>query len=251
MNRNAWLYMTQFGGMPGSIHFQDTEKKKILLAEILQSYILKDIKSLIHEENIRAFNSLLYLLAQAQGNVVTVAKLANEVGLTARSIESYLSILEQTYVNFPLHSFSFNYGNELKKSKKYYLYDLGIRNALLKNFAPLDDRQDAGAIIEGFVFEELQKQITPETEIRFWRLKSGEEVDFIWIKNQRPYPIEVKSHWRIREVPQGLKAFLRRYPKTRKAYVISDQGPQISSFEDIPVHFWPFEKANQIPNDVA
>ncbi|HCU24492.1 MAG TPA: ATPase, partial [Deltaproteobacteria bacterium] len=60
------------------------------------------------------------------------SNLANENRITAATVESYLEILSQTYVNFVLHSFSGNFANELKKSKKYYLYDLGIRNALLK-----------------------------------------------------------------------------------------------------------------------
>ena len=213
-------YYCRYGGMPGLVHFTDDDRKKLLLQDILQSYLLKDIKSLIREENIRAFNNLLFLLAQYQGAVVPTASLGKEVGLTARTVESYLEILAQTFVNFPLHSFSGNYGNELKKSKKYYLYDLGVRNALLKNFETLLPRHDAGALVESFVFGELQKHLTPETEIRFWRLKTGEEVDFIWIKNQRPYPIEVKMTADLKTIPQGLRAFLKKYPKTKKAFVV-------------------------------
>ncbi|MBI5699319.1 ATP-binding protein [Candidatus Saganbacteria bacterium] len=246
----AFNYYCRFGGLPGLIHFEDEEKKRRLLADILQSYLLKDIKSLIKEENIRAFNNLLYLLAQSQGSITSTASLANEVGLTARTIESYLELLAQTYVNHPLHSFSLNYGNELKKSKKYYLFDLGLRNVLLKNFASLKDRQDAGVVIESFVFLELQKLLSPETELRFWRLKDGTEVDFIWVKNQEPYPIEVKMTSRPGEIPDGLRAFINKYPKVRKAFVVGRNNEGQVRYRDTVVYFVKLEDACLIPERI-
>ncbi|MDI6731771.1 MAG: ATP-binding protein [Candidatus Margulisbacteria bacterium] len=218
LSENVLDYYFKYGGLPGTIHQATDAKKMLVLEDILQSYILKDIKSLIKEENIRAFNHLLYLLAQNQGSIVSVSSLANEINLNAHTIESYLEILKLTYVCFPVNSFSLNYGNELKKSKKYYLYDLGIRNTILKNFAPLLGRNDIGAMLESFVFLELFRQINPETEIRFWRLKDGAEVDFIWIKNQKYFPIEVKTTIKKEEIPPGLIAFINRYPDTEKAF---------------------------------
>lgn len=237
VKRGGWDYYCKFGGLPGLVHQREEEKKKRLLVDILQSYILKDVKSLIKEENIRAFNHLLYLLAQNQGSITTTASLANEVGLTAKTIEFYLEILYQTYVNFPLHSFSQNFGNELKKSKKYYLYDLGIRNTLLKNFSSLDERRDAGVIVESFVFSELNLRQSPETELRFWRLKDGTEVDFVLVKNQKPFPIEVKTKCGVGEIPNGLKAFIRRYPDTRKAFVINRDKVGQLKYNDTLIYY--------------
>ncbi len=240
-------YLFQYGGMPGTIHEESETKKQQLLSDILQSYILKDIKSLVREENLRAFNHLLYLLAQSQGNLVSTDSLAREVGLSSHTINDYLELLSQTYVNFPVYSYSRNFGNELKKSKKYYLYDLGIRNALLKNYAAFDRRRDAGTIAESYVFLELQRQLTPDTEIRFWRLKSGDEVDFLWIKNQVPYPIEVKLNWPTTKVPKGLQSFLRRYPDTNRAFVIGSRSQEEIDFNSIRIHFLPLEKATELP----
>ncbi|MBI4125642.1 MAG: ATP-binding protein [Deltaproteobacteria bacterium] len=249
--KETFCYYCIYGGMPGTIHFSSEEMKKQLLADILQSYLLKDIKALIREENLRAFNHLLYLLAQFQGNIVSVESLGKEVGLTAHTISSYLDIMGQTYVNFPIYSYSRNYGNELKKSKKYYLFDIGIRNTLLKNFAPLEEREDAGPIVESYVFSQLQRQLSPETEIRFWRLKGGEEVDFVWIKNRQAYPIEVKLKWKGGEIPSGLKSYLRRYPKTKKAFVVSGQSGEQITFEAIPVQFKSFQEAGSIPKEIG
>lgn len=212
------------GTLPGLLNRESAEEKQVYLRDLLETYLLKDIKSLIKEENVKAFNHLLYLLAEFQGSVVPTANLAREVGLTASTIEKYLTILEQTYVCYSLPSFSSNLANELKKSKKYYLYDLGIRNAILKNFeCELDKRKDKGVLCESIVFLELLSKISPATSLHFWRTKQKAEVDFIKVTNRRPIPIEVKSSLKDPIVPDGVKAFLDRYPDTPEGYVVSEQ----------------------------
>jgi predicted AAA+ superfamily ATPase len=212
-----------FGGMPGLLSADSSARKIQILNEILSAYILKDIKSLVKEENIKAFNHLLYLLAQNQGALISVNSLSNEIGLSAKAASRYLDILEQTYVNFRVYSFSENLGNELKKSCKTYLFDLGVRNALLKDFSAIDDRTDKGNILETASFLKLQAGLSPNEEIKFWRTKDGAEVDFVLVKNRRPIPIEVKSNLPGRAVPSGLRRFLDRYPRTKNAYVVSEK----------------------------
>jgi predicted AAA+ superfamily ATPase len=167
--------------------------------------------------------------------------------MNARTVESYLEILKLTYVCYPVHSFSRNYANELKKSRKYYLYDLGIRNTLLKNFAPLSGRSDSGAIIESFVFLELCRQIGPENEIRFWRLKDGSEVDFIWVKNQKYFPIEVKATIKKDEIPPGLRAFISKYPDTKTAYIVSQNFTGQTQYRDTKINYIKLGKVALIP----
>lgn len=210
-----------YGGLPGIIHYQDYGEKIRILNELLETYIQKDIKSLIKEENIRAFNSLLYLLAENQGSVLSASSLASDVGLTSKSITHHVSILENTYVLYPLYSYSKNLGNELKKSKKYYLYDTGIRNALLKDFSSLEERQDTGILYEMFVMIELVKQLKPNMELKFWRTKQGDEIDFILLCNRKPYLLEVKTSHREGEIPSGMKKFIEKYPETAGAVVFS------------------------------
>jgi predicted AAA+ superfamily ATPase len=210
-----------FGGLPGLVQADSKENKIRLLNELLETYIQKDIKSLLKEENIRAFNNLLYLLAERQGSLVSVHSLANEIGLTSRTVEKYLALLENTYTCFSLGSYSQNIGNELKKSRKFFLYDFGIRNTILKDFSAGRGRKDFGAVNESFVFLNLFWQLRPNMELRFWRDKSGNEVDFVLLHNRRPMPIEVKSTWPGANIPSGLAAFIRRYPETAQAFVLS------------------------------
>lgn len=232
----------RFGGMPGLISTDSVERKEQILNELLGSYILKDVKSLIKEENIRAFNHLLYLLAENQGAIISIHSLSGEVGLSAKAINHYLDILEQTYVNYRIYSYSKNLGNELKKSCKTYLYDLGIRNILLKDFSALSDRSDKGIILESFVFLKLQAMLSPNMEIKFWRTKDGGEVDFILLKDRKPIPIEVKSRLNTAEIPSGIKRFLSRYPAVKSAYVINEQIDRKIKHENCQVHFLTFEK---------
>lgn len=212
-----------FGGMPGLVHEATTHDKLELLNNIVQSYLLKDIKYLIKEENVRAFNHLLYLLAQNQGSVISVAGLAREVGLSEPSIQHYLEIMAQTYVCHPLESYSKNLGNELKKSKKYYLFDLGIRNSLLSDFSDMDQRHDKGVLFESFVMNAIQPQLRTNMEVKFWRTRQGDEVDFILLKNRLPYPIEVKANFNSSYCPKGMSLFLKKYPNSPGGMIITEK----------------------------
>jgi len=231
----------RYGGMPALTHTDSEERKQQILSELLSSYILKDVKSLLKEENIRAFNHLLYLLAQNQGSTISIHSLANQIKLSSKAIDRYLDILEGTYVNFRIYSFSKNLGNELKKSCKTYLYDLGIRNAILKDFSKPQERADKGILWESFAFLKLQTLISPNIEIKFWRTKSGDEVDFILLKDRKPIPIDIKSKLSNPEIPKGLKRFLSRYKETKTAYVINENLTETILYNSCEIKFMTFE----------
>src|SRR3989338_7091130 len=231
----------RFGGMPGLTQTDSAERKQQILNELLGSYILKDVKSLLKEENIRAFNHLFYLLAENQGSTISVNSLADEVGMSSKAINHYLDILEQTYVNYRIYSYSKNLGNELKKSCKTYLYDLGMRNVLLKDFSG-PDRKDYGVILESFVFLRLQTMLQSNIEIKFWRTKDGGEVDFIVLKDRKAIPIEVKATVERSEIPAGLKRFLHRYPATPSAYVINALLNDQINFNKCHIHYLTFDR---------
>ena len=210
-----------YGGMPGLVHLKGREEKIEYLAQMVQTYILKDVKGLLKEENITAFNHLLFFLAENQGHVISTSNLARELRMTGKTVERYLTILEQTFVLHQLPSFSRNLGSELKKSKKYYFYDNGIRNSLVKDFSKLKNRGDRGTLLESHVFLELKKRDRANTDLKFWRTKQGEEVDFIWTQNRRPLPIEVKSHYKEGHPPKGLSKFLKTYPESSAGLILN------------------------------
>jgi uncharacterized protein len=214
----------RYGGLPGLSRARSPERKQRLLQEYLSTYIFKDIKGLIREENIRAFNQLLYILAQNQGQLIEASGLARDLGLTPPTISSYLTILDRTYVNLLIPSYHTNLANELKKSRKTYLFDLGIRNIILKDFRPAEVREDRGGIYESHVLLTLLPLLQPNMELRFWRTKKQEEVDFVLLVDRQPFPIEVKTAWDRRSPPPGISAFCRRYPNTRTTFTIGARG---------------------------
>ena len=231
-----------YGGMPGLSKLNQRKEKIELIGNLLQTFILKDIKSLILEENVPAFNDLIYLLANYQGQIVSVNNLSNELRLDNRSTEKFLYILEQTFVLHSLASFSANLSNEIKKSKKYFLYDLGIRNLLLNNFKNVKKREDKGQIYETYVHNFFKQNKPINSELRFWRTRNGEEVDFIYIKDQDIYAIEVKSKLKDMSIPDGLKKFIRAYNKTIKAFIINENLSGSAEYENISIEFIQLEE---------
>ena len=222
-----------YGGLPETYQY-DGEERESYLNGILETYIQKDIKSLVKEENISSFNKLIYMLAASQGQVVSVSNLANDLSVSAQTVQSYLDTLEQTYTLYPLKSFSNNLSNELKKSRKYYLYDLGIRNALIKDFSKLNERKDLGCIMESYVYHYLLFIANKaNTDIFFWRTSKGNEVDFVWKKNQKLIPIEVKNKYEVSNLSKGMETFMRYYPLTEKAIILFNKSNNFDDYQEI------------------
>jgi len=234
------------GGMPGIIHEKTHGDRIDLLKNIVQTYLMKDVKSLIKEENIRAFNSLLYLIAQNQGSTLSVASLAREVRLSEPAVNHHLEIMAQTFTCIPLESYSGNLGNELKKVKKYYLFDLGVRNSLLRDFSKLNDRTDKGVLVESFVFLNIIKQLQPNMEVKYWRTRQGDEVDFVLLKNRIPMPVEVKYSVKDLDVPEGMKKFLHRYKNAQGGIVYSLNKSGYAIFDDRRIDFFKLDQSEEI-----
>ncbi len=234
------------GGMPGLVNLAKTDNIPKELQSIVATYINRDIKGMVREENVRAFNHLMYLLAEQQGSVVVAANIANEIGMSKTTVEKYFEILSQTYVCHTVSNYARNLGNELKKSRKRFLFDIGIRNSIIKDFRSISERSDAGFLKEGFVALNLIRQLKANMELRFWRTKQGHEVDFIVIKNRLPYPIEVKSNLKKVEIPDGLKRFLNAYEDAPEAIVFNDRLTDEINYSGRRIRFLPWSMVDEI-----
>jgi predicted AAA+ superfamily ATPase len=138
--------------------------------------------------------------------------LANDLGINKLTVEKYIAVLEQNFIVFTLNSYSNNLDNELKKGKKVYFWDVGIRNALIKNFTPTELRQDVGALWENFVIVELIKQAVYEkrdTAFFFWRTTQQQEIDLIALNEGQMTIYEMK--YNPKQKPKFSKTFLRAY----------------------------------------
>lgn len=155
---------------------------KTNLKTLVSSYTYKDILQYQKIKSPEVLEKLLQALALQVGNEVSYNELAGLVGVDKNTVSNYVQILEKAFIIFRLSPFSRNLRNELKKLRKIYFYDTGIRNALINNLNPMDLRQDAGCLWENFVINERVKENSNNSfdkNIYFWRSRQGQEIDYI------------------------------------------------------------------------
>ena len=156
--------------------------EKVVLKELTDSYLYKDLLSFDTLRKPDVIVRLLKALSLQIGSQVSYNELASLLGLTSKTVEKYLDILEKSYIIFRLGSFSRNMRNELKLSRKIYFWDLGIRNAVIGNMAPLENRNDTGALWENFLIAERMKDNSYSNSFAqsyFWRTKDQSEIDYL------------------------------------------------------------------------
>jgi predicted AAA+ superfamily ATPase len=132
--------------------------------------------------NTKHLQSLLKLLAYQIGGLVNFSDIANRIGISRQTVQKYVDVLKKIFIIYTLPPFRKNRRDEIGKTEKIYFYDLGIRNALINDFSPVEYRRDYGALFENFVVNELQKiHSYNNTRVSFyyWRTKGGAEVDLI------------------------------------------------------------------------
>lgn len=156
--------------------------EKIVLKELTDSYLYRDILSFDSLRKPDVIVRLLRALALQIGSQVSYNELASLLGLSSKTVEKYLDILEKSYIIFRLASFSRNMRNELKFSRKVYFWDLGVRNAVIGNMSSLENRNDVGALWENFLVAERMKIISYSNSFAqsyFWRTKDKSEIDYL------------------------------------------------------------------------
>ena len=176
-------------------------KEREILKNLVSSYLYRDILAFSEIRKPEMLDNLLLALALQVGNEVNYNELAQTIGVNKITIQKYIDILEKGYIIFRLNSFSRNLRNEIKRNRKIYFYDNGIRNMIIGNFHPLDLRTDVGALWENFLISERNKQnIYKDTLARmyFWRTKQQQEIDFVEEKDGKIDGFKFK--WKAKKV---------------------------------------------------
>jgi len=153
-----------------------------LLKSLASSYLFKDLLMLDYIQKPVLLEKILQALALQIGQEVSYSELAQLLNSDKGTIEKYIDLLEKTYIIFRLNGLNRNVRNEIKKGKKIYFYDNGIRNAIIGNFLPLASRMDTGALWENFIISERFKfMINRDLEFNryFWRTTQQQEIDYI------------------------------------------------------------------------
>lgn len=169
-----------YGSYPDIINHTDEAKE--LLLNISDSYLYKDLLATDDIRRPALLEKLLTALALQVGSEVSYNEIAQTIGTDSKTVEKYIDLLEKCYVVFRLNAFNRNLRTELKKGKKIYFYDNGIRNAIIQNFAPLTLRQDTGALWENFfISERIKANQYARRHVKpyFWRTTRQQEIDYI------------------------------------------------------------------------
>jgi predicted AAA+ superfamily ATPase len=190
-----------------------THDKQRLLKVLSSDYLYKDLLILEDIRKPALLEKILKALALQLGNEVSVNELALLVGSDRTTVEKYLDLLEKSYIIFRLGGLSRNVRNEIKKAKKIYFFDNGIRNAIIGNFLPPDSRNDIGALWENYLMSERNKYLSlrmTDAIPYFWRTTQQQEIDYIEEAESVLSAYEFK--WKPRKKITPSKTFLRAYP---------------------------------------
>lgn len=191
------------------------ENAQELLVLLSNSYLYKDLLMLDNIKKPVMLEKLLKALALQLGSEVSYHELAQLIGINHQTVEKYIDLLEKSFVIFRLPAYSRNVRNEIKKGKKIYFYDNGIRNAIINNFKQLELRTDIGALWENFLISERIKYLANNNmraNSYFWRTTQQQEIDYIEEREGNLFAYEFK--WNPKAKAMIPKTYIRAYPQS-------------------------------------
>ena len=187
---------------------------ELLISNLANQYLYKDVLIWKDIRKPDLLDKLLRLIAYQIGSENSLHELANSLKVKSETIENYLDLLEKSFVLFRLKSYSNNPRKEVSKMSKIYFWDLGIRNAIIGDFRPLELRNDVGALWENFLISERLKShawIGNNTKSYFWRDLQQREIDYIEANPAAIHAFEFK--WNDTAKHKITKAFTNAYPQ--------------------------------------
>ena len=194
-----------------------------LLKLLTSSFLYKDLLTIEQIQKPALLEKILKALALQTGNEVSFYELAQLLGSDKGTIEKYIDLLEKAYIIFRLNGLNRNVRNEIKKGRKIYFYDNGIRNAILGNFLPLSSRVDSGALWENFLISERHKLLRNKDidfGSYFWRTTQQQEIDYIEERQGKLYAYEFK--WNSKKTSRLSKTFSMAYPASEFLVISPD-----------------------------
>ena len=200
-----------------------TGEEKETLRLLSENYLYKDIFTLETIKKPAILEKLIQALSLRLGNEVSYHEIGQLIGIDNQTVEKYIGLLEKAFIIFRLSSLSRNVRNELKKSRKIYFIDNGIRNAVIKNFNPLSLRQDTDTLWENFLISERMKANHYSgrwVNQYFWRTHAQQEIDYIEEYDGKLHAYEFK--WNPTKRYRIPKTFLNAYPESETAIITKE-----------------------------
>ncbi|HEX7583375.1 MAG TPA: ATP-binding protein [Prolixibacteraceae bacterium] len=201
-----------FGSYPEVVTHPGEEEQ--ILKSLSGSYLFKDIFTWENIKKPDRLEQMVKALAFQTGNQVSYHELGQLTGLDNETVEKYILLLERAFVIFRLNSFSRNLRNELKRSRKIYFYDNGIRNALINNFNQVEFRNDIGQLWENYLISERMKRNLYRIHycnVYFWRNHNQQEIDYLEEYGGKIHAYEFK--WNAKRKVNIPNSFAEAYPE--------------------------------------
>lgn len=201
-----------YGNYPELMHLKDKEDKTDYLREMVNSYLLKDVLAYDNIRNSDKILKLLRLIAFQIGSEVSYQELGKQLGMSKNTVEKYLDLLSKVFVLHRLTGFSRNLRKEVTKNNKWYFYDNGLRNLIIANMNPIEQRNDVGELWENYVISErikYQKYNKILVNNYFWRTYDQQEIDWIEEREGKLFGYEFK--WNPNRKSKAPKAWISTY----------------------------------------
>ncbi len=213
-----------YGHYPELFNLTSASDRREYLEDVVDSYLLRDILAVDGVKNSQKMYDLLRLVAFQIGSELSLDELGKQLGLSRNTVERYLDLLQKVYVLFKIGGFSKNLRKEVSKTSKWYFYDTGVRNAILRDFTPFLHRSDTerGGLWENYVISERIKRSFNHRlggQFYFWRTYDKQEIDLIETDGKKIMAFEMKSGKRHSSAPA---AFAKSYPEAEYRVVNRD-----------------------------
>ena len=214
LNRNIWEHIN-FGGYPKVVITEDKEIKKTILHDLYETMVLKDIAQTFSISDVKSLEKFIHYLSLNNGKMFSFEKVCNEIKLSFQTVKRYFDAMKKSYLLLEVPPFYSNKLKEIIKKPKVYFLDTGMRNVIARQFSA----EISGELFENYVLLELIKAgFSP----KYWRTKSGREVDFILDLDKMLIPIEVKLNSNG-NITSSLASFTKEY-SSEKAFIVSYKG---------------------------
>ena len=239
-----------FGSLP-SVFGREEGEKRALLKTYIHTYLQEEIKSEALSRNISGFSRFLDIAAAQFGEQVNFSSIARDSSLSVHTIQSYYEILEDTLIGLRLMPWRKSVRKRLSLQPKFYLFDLGVTNALLRRLEASPDPLLKGRLFEQFILLEIHRRLSykgSEASLFFWRTSNGSEVDLLIERHGKiQAAIEIKLTPRVSSTHlSGLRSFRREHTNT-PLFLVSTT-PNAYTLDGVNVIPWQEFLSRELPS---
>lgn len=223
--------------------YDRNRKPTLWYPSYIRTYIERDVRQIRQIDNTSLFQKFVKLCAGRIGQQLNIAALSNEAGIDIRTVQSWLSVLESSYIIHLLRPYHKNYNKRLVKSSKLYFYDTGLACSLLniKTISELSLSHFKGVLVENFIITECIKNNLNQQlgyQFYYWRDNNGVEIDFIREGSLDLLPIEIKSaQTYTSDFSKNLKKFMS-YSGTKQGLILYDGKSEFKGTDNIDLQNW-------------